>query len=430
MAGNVVVFGSGMTFRRDATFRSRVLFATLGTFLLASSAAADSRAHRIATRGAALLQVAATSASAHLKAISEALSRGNVAEADNAARKFLDALGDRAEARLAAGVAFAQHGHFPQAATHFARARQLAPNNYTIDYNLGLALFRSEQHEEAAAVLRDTLAYRDTAELRHLLADVYENSGRYIEALREYEYAVRLEPGNETYWFALAYELLKHRTHDGAATTLQAALQRFPTSFRLHLALGITYFARRQYGQAVTSFLTASDLEPISVGPYRMLAAACRNRGQWSAEVLERFRRLMQVNPKTPWGPYLFGLAREESAEGTRASDGVHPQSDLEGLYRKSIALDSGFAEARYRLGRLFRKQGRLVEAVKQLEAASKDRRDWSEPRYELARAYLQLGKRDAAEREFEVHRELLEDEARKNAEELGQIQQFILLLE
>lgn len=362
--------------------------------------------------------------------ISEALSRGSAADADNAARTFLDAFGDRADARLAAGVAFAQHGYFTRAATHFARARQLAPKNYTIDYNLGLALFRSEQHEEAAAVLRHTLAYRDTAELRHLLADVYENSGHYIEALREYEHAVRLEPGNETYWFALAYELLKHRTHDGAATTLETALQRFPKSFRLHLALGITYFARRQYGQAVSSFVTACDLEPTAVGPYRMLAAACRNRAQWGAGVLERFQRLMQINPKTPWGPYLYGLAREESVEGIPVSDSVRPQGDPEGYYRKSIMLDPGFTEARYRLGRLYRKQGRLAEAVQQLEAASKQRQDWSEPRYELARAYMQLGNRAAAERELDMHRELLENEERKNAEEFGQVQQFILLLE
>lgn len=421
---------SEMTFPRDATRHSAILLSILGVFLLAPEFAAGSRAHRTAIRGTPFLQVATTSASAHLKAISDALLRGNAADADEAARRFLDALGDRPDACLAAGVAFAQHGYFPRAATHFARARQLAPNNYTIDYNLGLALFRSEQHEEAAAVLRDTLAYRDTAELRHLLADVYENSGRYIEALREYENAVRLEPGNETYWFALAYELLKHRTHDGAARTLEAALQRFPESFRLHLALGITYFARRQYGQAVSSFLTASDLEPASVGPYRMLAAACRNRAQWGAGVLERFQRLMQVNPRTPWGPYLNGLAREESVEATRGSHSVRPQSDPEGLYRKSIALDPGFAEARYRLGRLYRKQGRLAEAVQQLEAAAKQRQDWSEPRYELARAYMQLGMKDAAKRELDLHRELLEDEERKNAEELGQVQQFILLLE
>ena len=421
---------SGMTFRRGATRRSAISLSILGAFLLASQSAAGSRAHRPAVRGTPLLQVAATSASAHLQAISEALSQGNATDADEAARRFLDALGDRPDARLAAGVAFAQHGYFPRAATHFARARQMAPNNYTIDYNLGLALFRSEQHEEAAGVLRDTLAYRDTAELRHLLADVYENSGRYIDALREYQNAVRLEPGNETYWFALAYELLKHRTHDGAATTLEAALQRFPKSFRLHLALGITYFARRQYGQAVSSFLTAIDLEPTSVGPYRMLAAACGNRAQWGTGVLERFERLMHVNPKTPWGPFLYGLAREESAGGTLESDSSSLQSELEGLYRESIALDPWFGEARYRLGRLYRKQGRLAEAVQQLEAASNQRQDWSEPRYELARAYMQLGRKDAAERELDAHRELLEDEDRKNAEELGQLQQFILLLE
>ncbi len=378
----------------------------------------------------AFLQAAANPGNALLRSMSEALARKNPGDAEKIAQRFLSAAGDRPDARLTVGVAFAQHGYFPQAASHFAQARRQAPNNYTIDYNLGLALFRSKQYQQATAVLQETAAYGDTAELRHLLADVYEDSGRYLEALNEYENAVRLEPGNETYWFALAYELLKHRTYDGAAGTLEAAVQKFPESFRLHLALGIAYFARRQYERAVDSLTTASDLEPASVGPYRMLAVACGNRSRWGEAILTRFRRLMQVKPETPWGPYLYGLAREESFEGVSETDSVHPESDLARLYRTSIALDPEFAEARYRLGRLYRKQGRLAEAVEELEAATRGRDDWPEPRYELARAYMQLGRKDAAEREFQLHRDLLKNQEEQRAEQLQQVQQFILLLE
>ena len=362
--------------------------------------------------------------------MNEALAHKNPAGAEEIAQRFLEAVGDRPDARLAVGVAFAQNGYFSRAASHFAQARRQVPHNYTIDYNLGLALFRSKQYEQAAAVLKQTTAYQDTAELRHLLADVYEDSGRYLEALREYENAVRLEPSNETYWFALAYEMLKHRTYDGAAASLKAAVQKFPASFRLHLALGITYFARRQYDRAVGSFTKASDLQPASVGPYRMLAAACGNRAQWGEAVLTRLQRLMQVQPETPWGPYLYGLAREQSFEEASETDRVHAPSDLASLYRTSIALDPGFAEARYRLGRLYRKEGRLAEAVEELEAATRSRHDWPVPRYELARAYLQLGRKEAAEREFQLHRDLRKDQEEQRAEQLQQVQQFILLLE
>ena len=416
--------------RLSAPWPPPALLPIAGACLLAMLVPCDANGRRLPDRGTALLQVAAARGNAHLDAIGDALSRGNPAGADGIAKRFLDAVRYLPDAHLAVGVAFAQHGYFPRAASHFRKAQQLAPGNYIIDFNLGLALFRSNRFPEAAEVLESTVHYRDTAELRHLLADVYEHSERYIEALREYENAVRLEPDNETYWFALAYELLKHRTHDAAATALEAAVKRFPGSFRLRLALGITYFARRQYEQAANSFIEASDMEPVSVGPYRMLAAACENLARWDEETLARFRRLMQVNPATPWGPYLYALAREQSLEADRAPASSPQSGDPERLYLESIALDGDFTEARYRLGRLYRKLGRTEEAVRELEAAALARRDWPEPRYELARAYLQLGRREDAEIELREHRELVEDEERKRTEELRQVQRFMLLLE
>ncbi len=408
----------------------RIIALSLGGFTLAALGANTSRAHLAGARGIAFLQATASTVTALLHSINQALTQKNHEHAEKTAQHLLSTFGDQPDARLALGLAFAQHGYFSAAASHFARASQQAPRNYTIDYNLGLALFRSKEYQQAAAVLQEILSYRDTAELRHLLADVYEDSGLYLEALREYENAVKLDPDNETYWFALSYEFLKHRTYDGAAATLETAVQEFPGSFRLQLALGITYFARRQYERAVDRFNTASDLKPGSVGPYRMLAVACGNQSQWGEAVLNRFRRLMQVKPETPWGPYLYGLAREESIEGTSEADRVPLESDLARLYLKSIALDPGFPEARYRLGRLYRKQGRLAEAVEQLQAATQGRRDWPEPRYELARAYLQLGRPEAAGREFQLHRDLVNNQEGQRTGQIQQVQQFILLLE
>ncbi len=360
----------------------------------------------------------------------QALESKRTADAEVIARRFLGTAGDGPQARLALGVTFAQQGFYADAAAHFAEAGRQAPGNYVIDYNLGLALFRSQRLQEAASVLERTARYEDRAELRHLLADVYEESGRHVDALREYETAVRIEPSNETYWFALSYELLKHRTYEGAAATLESAVRNFPRSFRLHLALGLTYFARRQYDSAVESLILASDLEPAAVGPYRILAAASSNRSRWGDAVLDRFRRLMEVAPSTPWGPYLYALALEEGSSPGSETAETPPLAELEQLYRRSIALERGFAEAHFRLGRLYRKQGRLSEATEELEAAVQGRSEFAEARYELARVHLQLGRRDRAAEQMQRHRELTEDERERRERQADQVQQFILLLE
>lgn len=401
-----------------------------GTIALAALASPASRAHLLEPQSLLFLQAASPSGEHLLKMLGQALESKSRADAEVIARRYLAAVGDGPKARLVLGVTFAQQRFYADAAAHFARARRQAPGNYVIDFNLGLALFRSERLQEAAAVLEQTAAYEDRPELRHLLADVYEESGRHIDALREYEKAVRLAPGNEAYWFALSYELLKHRTYDGASATLESAVRTFPRSFRLRLALGLTYFARRQYDSAVESLIVASDLEPAAVGPYRILAAACSNRSRWGPAVLDRFRRLMEVDPSTPWGPYLQALALEGDSSLRSAPSDTPPFDRLEELYRMSIALDPGFAEAHYRLGRLYRKQGRLSDATDELEAAIQGRNEFAEAHYELARVHLQLGRKVRAEEELQKHRELIEVEREQSEQQAEQVQQFILLLE
>ena len=398
----------------------------IGFLLFTSLFASPSRAHQRLPQRIAFLQAAGTSANALLRSLSAELASKNLASAEKIAQDFLNAAGGHPDARLALGVAFAQHGYFRQAASQFATARRQAPRNYSVSYNLALALFRSDQYEEAAQVLSETSEYRNTAELHHLLADVYEESGRHVDALQEYQKAIELEPDNEAYWFALGYELLKHQTYDGAAVTLEPAVQRFPKSFELRLALGITYFARRQYDPAAESFVAATELSPNSLGAYRMLAAACTNRARWGDPIVAKFRHFMALQPKTPWGPYLYALAREESSGARTARE----QGEIANLYRASISLDPQLAEPRYRLGRVYAKQNKLGEAVEQLEAAVRAKPGWPEPHYQLALAYLKSRKKDAAQREFQIHRKLQNDQEQERAERIRDVKQFILMIE
>jgi Tfp pilus assembly protein PilF len=92
--------------------------------------------------------------------------------------------------------------------------------------------------------------------------------------------------------------------------------------------------------------------------------------------------------------------------------------------------LDPQLAEPRYRLGRVYAKQNKLGEAVEQLEAAVRAKPGWPEPHYQLALAYLKLRKKDAAQREFQIHRKLQNDQEQERAERIRDVKQFILMLE
>ena len=344
----------------------------VGFLLFTSLFASPSRAHQGLPQRIAFLQAAGTSANALPRSLSAELASKNLASAEKIAQDFLNAAGGHPDARLALGVAF-------------AAARILSPSRLTLRPRRAgrrretTALvttspwpcFARTNMRKPPQVLSETSEYRNTAELHHLLADVYEESGRHVDALQEYQKAVELEPDNEAYWFALGYELLKHQTYDGAAVTLEPAVQRFPKSFELRLALGITYFARRQYDPAAESFVAATELSPNSLGAYRMLAAACTNRARWGDPIVAKFRHFMALQPKTPWGPYLYALAREESSrceDGSRAGRDRKPLPCVDFLgsttCRAAIPLGESLCQAEQaRGGRRATRGGRPRQA-------------------------------------------------------------------
>jgi tetratricopeptide (TPR) repeat protein len=373
---------------------------------------------------AAYRLAAAERADSLLKQLEDQLRSGDKRAAAKSVQQFLQSSGDNPKSRSALGMLFAQHGYYSEAAAQFNEAHKQAPQDYDISYNLALALYRGKEYQRATEVLKQAIARQDRAELHSLLADVYEGAGQFLEAAHEYEKAVDLDPQNESNWFDLAYDMLRHRTYDGALSTLIPAVGRFPRSFRLRLSLGAAYFGRRQIEEAVQSFLEATNLDPRSEIGYRFLGAACSLRGSYGKEVAERFKTFSALQPANPWGYYLYGLALQEGSLGLARN-----QEKVAELYRRAISLSPNFAEAHERLGETYARQGKLGEAVGQFESAIALRKDWSDPHYQLARAYVRLGEKTKAQTEFELQRKLQAAEQSKVNQRIHQIDMFIIML-
>jgi len=89
------------------------------------------------------------------------------------------------------------------------------------------------------AVARDP---KDPA-LHHLLGDVEERLGHPLEAVREYQRAAELDPG-ETNLFDWGTELLKHGALEPAIEVFTKGNRLFPNSMRMLVALGVAWYAR------------------------------------------------------------------------------------------------------------------------------------------------------------------------------------------
>jgi LmbE family N-acetylglucosaminyl deacetylase len=61
-----------------------------------------------------------------------------------------------------------------------------------------------------------------------LLADIQEKLGQPLDAVRSYQSAVTLDPGEESYRLALGLELLRHQTFEAAVVVFEQSAGLFP----------------------------------------------------------------------------------------------------------------------------------------------------------------------------------------------------------
>jgi Tfp pilus assembly protein PilF len=83
---------------------------------------------------------------------------------------------------------------------------------------------------------------------------------------------------------------------------------------------------------------------------------------------------------------------------------------------RESLAIDNQYAPAHCELGKLYRKQGRLPEAVAEFKNAITYNPKYAAAYYHLGEAYRQMGDQSDSEQAFQVFRSVKDKEPKKRA--------------
>src|SRR5262249_22162129 len=171
------------------------------------------------------------------------------------------------------GSAYAHNGKVLEAIPYLEKAQRLNSSAYDNGYDLALAYLMANRRGEARSSVQSLLKTKDAAELHNLLAQIEEKDGNFIVAVNEFQNAARLEP-SESNLFDWGGELLLHRTLDPAVEVFQKATRLYPQSSRLMVGLGMAYYARGNYDDAVKAFLRCADLDPTDARCYKFLSRA------------------------------------------------------------------------------------------------------------------------------------------------------------
>ncbi len=320
------------------------------------------------------------------------------------------------------GEAFARSGRVAEAALYLEKAQQIDPSSYDNGYDLSLAYLQTRRLADAQRLLENLLKQKNTAELHNLLAEVEEKDGKFVEAANEYEAAAHLEP-SESNLFDWGSELLLHRTLDPAVEVFKQGVQRYPASQRMVVGLGMTYYARGNYDDSVKSLLRAADLNPSEPSCYFFLSKAYDSSPSRADEVIQRFRRFAELQPKNARALYYYAMSLWK---GRRAQDPGLDLHQIESLLTQSLELDPKLAEAHLQLGNLYSDQNKYVEAIPEYKRALELNSDLADAYYRLGQAYVRTGEKGRAQEQFQVYQKIREQHLADLEKQRAEIRQFV----
>jgi len=361
-----------------------------------------------------------------------------------------------AAARSNLAASYAKLGKLDQAQEQFSKAVELEPNNYETNHNLGEIYVRRGMVAQAVPYLQKaqkinatsysngfdlTLAYmvsgklsdarnsakallsvKETGEAHNLLAQIEEKDGNYLAAANEFQAAAKLEP-SESNLFDWGGELLVHRTLDPAVQVFEEATRRFPKSPRLAVGLGMAYYARGNYDDAVKAFLKGADLDPTDARCYKFLSRAYDSSPSQANEVIERFRRYAELQPENGRALYYYAMSLWK---GKRAQDSSLDLGKIGSLLQRAIAADPKLPEAHLQLGNLTADQGKFAEAIPEYQRALELDNDLADAHYRLAQAYVRTGQKDKAQAQFATYQTLREQHLADLDKQRADIRQFV----
>ncbi|HEV2348304.1 MAG TPA: tetratricopeptide repeat protein [Terriglobia bacterium] len=298
------------------------------------------------------------------------------------------------------GEFYLHAGRLTQGIPYLEKAEHIDSSHYDNGYDLALACLESGDFARARSQLGRLMARRDNAGLHDLMGDVEEHAGEYPAAAAEYERAAHMDP-SEGNIFDWGSELLLHQTLDPAIAVFTSGVDRYPRSAMLLIGLGVAFYSRGRYDDAVKALCAASDISPSDPRPYFFLDKMYNVSTSNTEEVTTRLERFVKLDPENPLAHFDYAMS---VWKGQRRRGGPVNFNQIETLLNRAIAVDRKFPDAHFELGNLYSEQKKYPAAIGEYRQALAVQPEMADAHYRLAQAYIRTGDQTLAQQEFEIH--------------------------
>ena len=347
---------------------------------------------------------------------------GKLGPAEEQFRKAAQLEPENFDANHNLGEVYVRAGKIAEATPFLEKAQRIDPSSYDNGYDLSLAYLLTGHTKDARELIHALLQQKNTAELHNLLAEVEEKDGNFVTAANEFEIAAHMDP-SESNLFDWASELLVHRTLEPSIEIFRQATERYPQSSRLAIGLGMALYSLGKYDDAVVSLLRAADLSPADPRIYPFLSRAYDSSPGQADEVIKRFRRFADLQPRNGRALYYYAMSLWK---GKRAQDPSLDLHQIESLLTKSIELDPTLADAQLQLGNLYSDQSKYADAIPHYKRALELNSDLADAHYRLGQAYVRTGEKDRAQQELQVYQQLRAQHLADLDKQRAEVRQFV----
>lgn len=306
------------------------------------------------------------------------------------------------------GLLRGERKEFRSAAEQFALAARWDPQQDGVDYNLGLAYYKSGSYKQSTAPLEIEVKARPANRPATLLLGMswfmLENYARASELLGGLFAA---QPTDTNIYYALASSLIHLGKTDVADRVIEQMKTSSGDSGQLHLLLGEEYYSRGNTARALAELaeVGTSNSNTLLVHRYAgLLYMKLNKRG----EAMREFDRELALNSTDVQAKYYLAdvlLAGKVLERGLQ-------------LIREVIQDWPEYADARYVLGKALLQRGDGAGGIDNLESAVKLDPEKPEFHYQLGQAYISAGRQAEGKSQIEIAKKLkskTRDQTRRN---------------
>ena len=168
-----------------------------------------------------------------------------------------------------------QLGYWKDSEALFRHALAVTENNYLAHNNLGVALDKKGQIDEAIRQYQEAIRLKpDYADAHNNLGVALAKKGQIDEAIRQFQEAIRLKPDHADAHNNLGIALAKKGQMDEAIRQYQEAIRLKPDHADAHNNLGIALGKKGQIDEAIRQYQEAIRLKPDHADAHNNLGIA------------------------------------------------------------------------------------------------------------------------------------------------------------